>query len=40
MAKTGLHAWAIAYAKWAVWVKNKTCQKEAKNDRTTTLELL
>ena len=40
MAKIGHHAWAIAHAKWSVWVKNKTCQKGVKNDPTTTLELL
>ena len=40
MAKTCLHAWVVAYAEWSVWVKNKTCQKGAKNDHTTTLELL
>ena len=40
MAKTGLHAWAIAHAKWSFWVTNEKCQKGAKNDQTTTLELL
>ena len=40
MAKIGHHAWAIAHTKWSVWVKNKTCQKGAKNDPTRTLELL
>jgi len=40
MAKVGHHAWGIAYAKWAVWVTNEKCQKGAKNDQTTTLELL
>ena len=40
MAKIGHHAKAIAFAKWSVWVKNLKCQKGAKNDSTTTLELL
>ena len=40
MAKIGHDAKAIAFAKWSVWVKNKNCQKGAKNDSTTTLELL
>jgi len=40
MAKVGHRAWAIAHAKWSVWVKNYKCQKGAKNDHTTTLELL
>ena len=37
MAKIGHHAWAV---KWSVWVKNLKCQKDAKNVRTTKLELL
>ena len=40
MAKIGHHAWAIAHAKWSVWVKNEKCQKGVKNDHTTTLELV
>ena len=40
MAKIGQYAWAIAHAKWSVWVKNLKCQKGAKNVCTTTLELL
>ena len=32
--------WAIAQAKWSVWVKNLKCQKDAKNNCKTTLELL
>ena len=40
MAKIGHHSWAIAQAKWSVWVKNEKCQKGVKNDHTTTLELL
>ena len=40
MAKLGQYAWAIAHAKWLVWVKNYKCQKGAKNDCTTTFELL
>ena len=40
MAKIGHHEWAIAHAKWSVWVKNLKCQKGAKNDHTTALELL
>ena len=31
---------AIAFAKWSVWVKNWKCQKGAKKDSTTTIELL
>ena len=40
MAKIGHDAKAIAFAKWSVWVKNLKCQKGAKNDSTTTLEVL
>ena len=40
MAQIGHDAKAIAFAKWSVWVKNSKCQKGAKNDCTTTLELL
>ena len=40
MAQIGHHAWAIAYAKWLVWVKNRKRQKGAKNDWTKTLELM
>ena len=32
--------WAIAQANWSVWVKNQKCQKSAKNDCKTSLELL
>ena len=39
LAKAIAHAKAIAFAKWSVWVKNKKCQKDAKNDSTRTLEL-
>ena len=39
-AKSAHHAWAISHAKWSVWVRNEKCQKGAKNDHTTTLELL
>ena len=38
--EVGQHEWAIAHAKWSVWVKNEKCQKGAKNDHTTTLKLL
>ena len=40
MAKIGHKAKAIAFAKWSVWVKNSKCQKGAKNDCTSTFELL
>ena len=40
MAQIGHDAKAIAFAKWSLWVKNSKCQKGAKNDCTTTLELL
>ena len=40
MAKIGQYAWAIAHAKGSLWVKNLKCQKGAKNDCPTTLELL
>ena len=40
MAKIGHDAKAIAFAKWSVWLKNEKCQKDAKSDCTTTLELL
>ena len=39
MAKIGHDTWAIAHAKWSVWVKNKKKPKDAKIDWTTTLEL-
>ena len=39
MAKIGHHAKAIAFAKSSLWVKNQNCQKHAKNNSTTTLEL-
>ena len=31
-----IHAKAIAFAKWSVWVKNFKCQKHAKNYSTRT----
>ena len=40
MAKIGHDVKAIAFAKWPVWVKNSKCQKGAKNQCTSTLELL
>ena len=40
MAEIGHDAWAVARAKWSVWVKNAKCQKGAKNNFTTTLNLL
>ena len=40
MVKIGQDAWGIAHPKCSVWVKNEKFQKGAKNDRTTTLELL
>ena len=39
MAKNGHNAKAIAHAKWAVWVKNETCEQHAKNVCTNTLKL-
>ena len=39
MAKIGHDAKAIAFAKRSVWVKNKKCQKGAKNNSASTLEL-
>ena len=39
MAKNGHNAKAIAHAKSSLWVKNLKCQKGAKNDCTSTLEL-
>ena len=38
--KIGHFPKAIAFAKWSLWVKNQKCQKGAKNDCTSTLELL
>ena len=35
MAKIGHNAKARAFAKWSVWVKNKKCQKGAKNGCAT-----
>ena len=32
-------AWAIAFRKWSVWVKNKKCEKDVKNHSTRLLEL-
>ena len=40
MAKIGHDTKATAFAKWSVWVKNYKGQKGAKNDCTTTLELM
>ena len=37
--KIGHLAKAIEFAKWSVWVKNSNCQKRAKKDSTSTLEL-
>ena len=39
LAKARAHAQARAFAKWSVWVKNQKCQKHAKDDSITTLEL-
>ena len=39
LAKAIVHAKAIAFAKWSVWVKNWKCQKLAKNHFTITLQL-
>ena len=38
--KIGHLAKAIDFAKWWVWLKNSTGQKRAKNDSTSTLQLL
>ena len=40
MAKNGHNAKAIAHAKYSLGLKNEKCKKGAKNDSTTTLELL
>ena len=40
IAKIGLEAKAIDFAKKPLWVKNEKCQKHVKNDSTITLELL
>ena len=40
LAKSIVHAKAITFAKWSLWVKNKICQKHAKNHSTRTLHLL
>ena len=40
IAKIGLDAKAIDFAKKPLWVKNQKFQKGAKNDSTITLELL
>ena len=40
MAKIGHDAWAIAHAKWSVWVKRSKCQEGEKNDFATTLKFL
>ena len=39
MGKIGLHAKAIGFAKSSLWGKNQNCQKHAKNNSRTTLEL-
>ena len=39
-AKLGPNAWAIAHAKWSVWVKNLKRQKGAQNHCATTLKML
>ena len=39
LANSIAHAKAIAFTKWSVRVKNLKCQKNTKNDSTTTLEL-
>ena len=36
----GHNAKAIAFAKWSFWIKNYNCQKHAKSDSRTTLELI
>ena len=40
MAKVGHDAKIIAFVEWSVWVKNFKCQKGAKNDCTSRLDLL
>ena len=30
---------AIDFAKWSVWIKNQNCEKDAKNNLTSALEL-
>ena len=40
MTKTGHGAKAIAFEKSSIWAKNYKCQNGAKNDCTTTLELM
>jgi len=39
LAKAIVFAWATAFAKWSVWVKNKKCKKHAKNLSKRTLDL-
>ena len=40
MAQIAHDAKAIAFGKWSVWGKNLKCQIGAKNDCTSTLDLL
>ena len=40
MAKVGHDAKIIAFVEWSVWVKSFKCQKGAKNDCTSRLDLL
>ena len=40
MVKNGHNAKAIAHGKYLLWLKNEKCKTGAKNDCTTTLELL
>ena len=40
MAQNGRDIWAKAHAKWSVWVENQKCQRGAKKNCTTPLELL
>ena len=39
LAKNGLYAKAIAFAKWQVWVKHWNCQKHTQNNCAITLQL-
>ena len=39
MVEFGHDAKAVAFAKWSVKVKNQKCQKGAKNDCRTSLEM-
>ena len=40
MAKIGQEARVIAFAKWSFRIKNEKCEKGAKNDCTSKIELL